>query len=219
MKLKLTHRLLLYIGALLIIAMGIAILLGSLQFNSIPIRSEGQGFLTLTRLALLLAGVIAVCFGVFCLSLPHRMKLGKTEFITRKTPSGELKISVQAIEAIISKSLAQYEEIKMQQLKVSQTKGGLEVDLRASLANNIVIPDAVNAISQHIHKQLHATLGVEAKAIRVIVDKADLQASASKYQLKNEELKLGVRETTQTAAADTVAAGNQKEGGVHGKTD
>lgn len=217
MKLKLTHRLLLYVGALFIILMGIAILLGSLQLNSIPVRSEGQGFLTPIRLALVLGGVIAISFGVFCLSLPHRMRQGKSDLVTQKTPSGELKISVQAIESIISKSLSGYEEIKMQQLKVSHAKGGLEVDMRASLANNISIPDAVNAIQQHIRRQLNATLGIDAREIRVIVDKADLQAAASKYQLKNEELKLDGKDSAKAEAGDAPAAENQQEGGVHGK--
>lgn len=208
-----------YIGALLMIVMGIAILLGSLQFNSIPIRTEGQGFLTMTRLALMLGGIIAIFFGAFCLSLPHRMRQGKSEFISQKTPSGELKISVQAIESIISKSLSQYEEIKMQQLKVSQVKSGLEVDLRASVANNIKIPDAVNAIQQHIRKQLNETLGIDAKEIRVIVDKADLQAAVSKYQLQNEELMLKSADAIEPMAKEVNATRDQQEGGRHGKTD
>ena len=188
MKLKLTHRLLLYVGALFMIVMGIAILLGSLQFNEIPIRTEGQGFLTLTRLALLFGGVAAVMFGLFCLSLPHRMKQGKADFVTQKTPSGEMRISVQAIETIIQKSLSQYEEIKLQQLQIINTRNGVEVDLKAALANNINIPQAVNALQKHIRQHLSATSGIDAKEIRIIVEKADTTASESQFQVKTESI-------------------------------
>lgn len=190
MKLKLTHRLLLYIGALFVMAMGIAILLGSLQLNEIPIRNEGEGFLTLTRLLLMVGGVLSIGFGIFFLTLPHRMKLTKTDFVTQKTPNGELKINVQAIETIAQKSLSQYEEIKLQQLQVNNTRSGVELELRASLANNINIPLAVTALQKHIRQQLKATLNIDAKEVRIFVDKADLTASASPYKISKEELNL-----------------------------
>ena len=190
MKLKFTHRLLLLIGALFIMVMGIAMLLGGLQLNEIPIRKEGQGFFTLTRLLLLLGGLLCLAFGAFFLTLPHRMKQGKADFVTQKTPSGELKINVQAIETIDQKSLSQYEEIKLQHLQVFNTRSGVELDLRASLANNINIPQAVTALQKHIRQQLKATLDIDAKEVRIFVDKADLTSSSSPYKIVPENLQL-----------------------------
>jgi len=97
MKLKFWHRIILLIGSILMVIIGGAILVGSLQFNEIPIRLAGEGFFTVTRMVLLFAGAITVFFGVFAFSLPGRMKISKNRFVVRKTESGEMRISVQAI--------------------------------------------------------------------------------------------------------------------------
>lgn len=190
MKLKLSHRLLLYIGALMLLAFGAAAILALVFYRQVVFSAEGQSFFTLTRLLLMAAALLLVLFGAFCLSLPHRMKLGKAEFITQKTANGEMRISMQAIESIISKSLTEHKEVKLQQLRVANTRSGLEVDVGASIAGNINMPLAVSAIQQHVRKQLQATTGVEAREVRVTIEKADLQANDSKYKVDAQELAL-----------------------------
>ncbi len=190
MKLKFTHKLVLFIGSLLMIAIGVAILLGSLQFNAIPIRMEGEGFLTLTRFLLLLSGLIVVGFGVFCMSLPHRLKQSKVEFVTQKTDTGELKISTQATESIVQKCLSQQDAAKLQSFKVQTVRNGVEVDLLVALANNVNIPKAVSEIQRHIKKTLKDTLNIDTKEIKVTVEKADLTSSSSNYRIKEDRLEL-----------------------------
>ena len=174
MKLKFTHKLILFVGSLLLIVIGAAILLASLQFNAIPIRAEGEGFLTSTRFLLLISGLIVVAFGVFCLTLPGKTKQAKLEFITQKTETGELKISTQAIEAIISKSFARQDAVMLLSSGVQPLRGGIEVNLQVSMANNINVPGAVSEIQKHIKKTLKDTLNIEAKEIKIAVEKADL---------------------------------------------
>ncbi len=188
MKLKVSHRLVLFIGALLMVFFGVAVLLGSLRFNQILIRKEEMGFFSLTRLGLLAGAALTIAFGLFCLMLPHLMKQSKAEFVTQKTPSGELKINVQAIESIIQKSLSSYEEIKLRHLKVNNTRAGIEVDAQASMAGNINIPLAANAIQKFIRQSLSASLGIDAKEVRVTVDSADMLAKESPYKIQEQEL-------------------------------
>lgn len=190
MKLKFTHSVVLFIGALMVILIGAGIILGSLQFNEIPIRMEGQGFFTLTRIGLMLAGILTILFSGFCLTLPHRMKQTKADYVLQKTPTGEMRISVHALTSIIQKSLSQYDEIKIQDLIVHSTKRGVEVDLRAYIANNINIPQAVEEIQKHVKQQLLATSGIDAREIRVIIVKADHADNKSKFQIDQNELNL-----------------------------
>lgn len=190
MKLKFTHTVVLFIGALLIILIGIAIIFGSLQFNEIPIRTEGQGFFTLTRIGLMLSGILTILFGVFCLTLPRRVKQPKSDFVLQKTPTGEMRISVHAINSIIQKSLSQHDEIKIQDLLVHNTKRGVEVDLRAAIANNINIPKAVEEVQKHVKQQLLATSGIDVKEIRVIIEKADHADNKSRFKVDPNTLDL-----------------------------
>jgi hypothetical protein len=69
---------------MLMVIIGGAILVGSLQFNEIPIRVEGEGFFTVTRLIFLLGGAITVFFGLFMFSLPGKMKIGRNRFVIYK---------------------------------------------------------------------------------------------------------------------------------------
>ncbi|NLW21574.1 MAG: alkaline shock response membrane anchor protein AmaP [Clostridiales bacterium] len=194
MRLKLAHRLILYIGSLLMVFFGVAVFFFSLRFNQLMIREEGVPFFSLARLGLLTGAALTIAFGVFCVTLPHRMKQGRTEFVTQKTQSGELKISVQAIESIVHKSLSEHEEIKLRQLKVTNTRAGIEVDVKAALAGNINIPLAVNAIQKYIRHSLSTTLSIDAREVRVIVVSADIQAKDSPYLIPKTALDMPKKE-------------------------
>lgn len=190
MKLKFTQLLGLFAGALLMVLFGAALILGAIKYNLFPVQAEGQGFFTLNRILLMLAGLMMIVFGAFCFTLPGRMKQNRTDFVFQQTPSGEMRISVQALVTIIQKSLAQYEEIKLQDLQVHSTRKGVEVDIKASIAKNINIPLAVNAVQKHVKQHLLATSGIDAREVRVIIEKADHADVKSDFQINPSELNL-----------------------------
>lgn len=196
MKIKFTDKLLLFVGSIFMVVVGAAILLASLQFNAIPIRAEGEGFLTLTRFALLFSGLVVMAFGVFCLSLPGKIKQTKLEFITQKTDTGELKISTQAVEAIVQKNLFNQDAVKLQSFIVQAVKGGVELNLHVSLANNINIPGAVNEIRRNIAKTLKDTLNIEAKEIKITIEDANLTSVRSPHRVSEDKLILPVEPET-----------------------
>lgn len=189
-KLKFSQRVVLLAGALMLIVIGAAILAGSLQFNEIPIRREGEGFFTIARLVLVVAGGLTILLGFFLLTLPHKLKAGRDSFVVQQTDSGEMRISVQAVESIVQKCLSQHEEIKLQSLQVVNTRGGVIVSLKADLAGNVNIPLAVSALQKHIRQHLSATAGIDAKEVRILVQSADNTVRTSPYLVKPEELSL-----------------------------
>jgi uncharacterized alkaline shock family protein YloU len=164
------------------------LVIAGLQFNEVPIRGDGEGFFSLNRLIILLMGLVTVLFGAFALSLPGRMKMGRSSFVIQKTASGEMRISVQAIESIVHKSIAEYKEIKMKALTVQAVRDGVIISLKVDLADNINIPLAVEAMQKHITKQVRATTGIEVKEVRILVESADTIVSDSPYAVKREEL-------------------------------
>ncbi|HSK69404.1 MAG TPA: alkaline shock response membrane anchor protein AmaP [Candidatus Limnocylindria bacterium] len=199
-KLSLWQRIALVFGAILMVFVGAAILIGSLQLSEIRISREGEGFFTVTRLAIAAAGALAILFGAFTLSLPRRMRASRDSYVLQKTDAGEMRISVQAIESIIRKCLGEHEEIKLQDLQVNNTRGGVVVNLKATLAENVSIPLAVAAIQKHVRKHLLATGGIDAKDVRVSVVNADSAVKESPYLIKPEEIRL-TRDTAAVGAA------------------
>ena len=188
MKLKVWHRIALFLGALLCLAVGIALVIAGLQFNEIPIRQEGDGFFTLNRLIILVMGLVTVLFALFTLSLPGRMKAGKNDFVLQKTGSGEMRISVQAIESIVHRSISEYKEIKLRDLSVQSARYGVIISLKVDLADSINIPLAVESMQKHITRQVRATTGIDIKEARILVESADTIVSDSPYAVKREEL-------------------------------
>jgi len=214
MKLKFWHRIILLIGAILMVVIGGAILIGSLQFNEIPIRVEGEGFFTVTRLIFLLGGAITVFFGLFMFSLPGKMKIGRNRFVIQKTESGEMRISVQAIESIIQKCFSQHEEIKLLNLQVVNTKSGVIIEMKISLAGNINIPMAVETLQKHIRQHLNATSGIDAKEIRISIENADSDIKESPYLVKTEELDLKEISSTNNKPDDAQKTSSKEKEGL-----
>ncbi len=188
MKLKVWHRIALFVGALMCLAVGAVLIVAGLQFNEVPIRGEGEGFFTVNRLLILLMGLVTLLFGGFALSLPGRMKAAKNNVVIKKTSSGEMRISVQAVESIVHKSIAEYKEIKLKDLGVQSVRDGVQISLKVDLADNVNIPLAVEAMQKHVARQVLATTGIEVKEVRILVDSADTIVSDSPYAVKREEL-------------------------------
>ncbi len=57
----------------------------------------------------------------------------------QKTSSGEMRISVQAIESIVHKSISEYKEIKKKAMAIQPVKDSVVINLSLDLADNINI--------------------------------------------------------------------------------
>lgn len=190
MKLKVWHRITLFGGAMLCLAVGVVLIVSGLQFNEIPIRQESEGFFTINRLIILLMGLVAILFALFTLSLPSRMKTGKSNFVLQKTGSGEMRISVQAIESIVNKSVSEYNEIKLRDLAVQSVRDGVVISMKVDLPNNVNIPLAVEAMQKHISKRVQVTTGIDVKEVRIMVESTDTIVGDSPFAVKQEEFAL-----------------------------
>ena len=66
MKLKFRHRVVLYMGAVVVLAIGMVLIIAGFQFSSIILRPEGKVF-TPIRLFVWLMGLLLVVYALFIL--------------------------------------------------------------------------------------------------------------------------------------------------------
>ncbi len=187
MKQGLINRAVLYIGAFLVAVVGVALVIAGLQFSDIPLRREGEGFFTLCRAAVLLAGVIVFAYGLFVLLLPHRTRKDKKRFIIQKSEGGELRIAVKAVESLVQKCVDMHQEMQTSSMEVFNRRDGLYIDLAISLAGNISIPLAAASLQKQIRQYLLASSGIDVREVRVSVETAEHDIQESPYLVETQD--------------------------------
>ena len=122
-------------------------------------------------------------YGVYIMSLPQKYRRSKEEFVVQQTATGELRISVKAIESLVQKCVATHEEMSLKSLNILNQRSGVLVDMRVALADNVSIPLAVAALQKQVKSYLLSAAGVEAKEVRVSVETTGGRAQTSSYIL------------------------------------
>ncbi len=180
MKVTILDRVVLFVGAFFTALVGVALVLAGLQTGGIEVGSAGlslrvQGWL------IVLFGALLFAFGVFLLSLPAKYRKRKEDFVVQPTDSGELRISVKAIESLVQKVFHEHPEATLNRLDILTQRDGVVVDMGISLADNVSIPLLVGALQKQISQHLLAAAGVDVHEVRVAVEMTESQIAASPY--------------------------------------
>ncbi len=165
MKVRFWDRLILFFGAVLCILAGAALFVAGLQ-----IRGLMEVLPLWTRGVCIAAGLLLAAFGVYLIVMPGRLGPKRTEFVVQRTDTGELRIAVKAIENLVQKCIDLHEEIKANSLNIINSREGVVVDLRVSLADNISIPLSIASLQKQIKQYLIASSGIEVREVRVSVE-------------------------------------------------
>lgn len=187
MKLKVYDRLLLALGAVLVLVSGICLFLLGLLIEGIPLQGLTQEPATLNRWVLLLAGGLLTLYGLYVLLMPHRYRRRREDFIVQQTATGELRISVRAIENLVQKCVSQHSDMSLKGIGIESRRDGVVIDLRLALPGNISIPLAVSALQKQVKDHLIAASGVDVREVRVSVETADSLAKGSPYETRMPE--------------------------------
>ncbi len=185
MRIKIWNRLILGIGGVYVTLSGVAFFLLGLLVESIPLRGLTQQPATLSRWVVIACGLLLFLFGLYILSFPGRQRRNKSTFIVQQTATGELRISLRAMESLVQKCLVQHSEMAMKGLSIENRRDGVIIDLKLALAGNVIIPQAVAALQKQVKDQVLASSGVDIKEVRVSVDTADGIARESPYIIGN----------------------------------
>lgn len=170
MKMKLFDRFILRFGAFLTLcAGGISIAAGILLIG----KDLGGGMvMTSIPYALIIAGAVAVIVSILNVVVVRKYASRRKAFVSQQTELGELRIAVSAIENLILKCVETHKEVKVQDMRIDNKRGAINVGLRVSMNSNVSIPHAVEQLQSQIKRYLAASSGIEVRDISVSVDNA-----------------------------------------------
>lgn len=184
MKIRILDRILVALAGLLMIA-GVAALAAQLFFGK-DVAGRVASWLNndSLRVYIIIAGILICAIGIYCVLLlfRHRGKNGK--FIMQRTESGELAISLKALESMVQKCLDQHKEVNAQSVSLDNQKGSLLILIRGTVAGGISIPLTVETMQQQIKQYVTACSGVEVKDIRVEIESSGPDAKDAPFAIE-----------------------------------
>lgn len=170
MKMKFWDRLILRFGAFLTLCAGaVSLAAGILLFG------KDLGDATVMKAvpyALVIAGALAIVISALNVLVARRYAARRRAFVTQPTELGELRIAVSAIENLILKCVETHKEVKVQDMRITNKRGAVNVEMRVSMNSNVSIPHAVEQLQTQIKRYLAASSGIEVRDISVSVDQA-----------------------------------------------
>lgn len=170
MKIRILDRILVALAGLLMLA-GCAALGAQLFFGK-DVIGWVSGILhnESLRVWLIIALVLLLALGCYCLLVLFRHRGRRGKFINQKTDNGELDISLSAMESMVQKCLDQHKELAVTQVHLENRSGSLGVEVFANAAGGISIPLSADLLEQQIKQYVTACSGVEVKDIRIQID-------------------------------------------------
>ena len=136
------------------------------------------------RVWLIIALVLILALGVYCVLVLFRHRGRKDKFIMQKTDNGELAISLKAMETMVQKCLEPHKELSVQSVHLENQKGGLLIKIRGTVAGGVSIPLTVDALQQQIKQYVTACSGVEVKDIRVQIESSGPDAKEALFAIE-----------------------------------
>lgn len=184
MKIRILDRILVALAGLLVLA-GCAGLAAQLFFGK-DVAGYATKLLTDPnyRIWLIIALVILLVLGLYCLLILFRHRGRRDKFVMQKTENGELSISLKAMESMVQKCLDPHKELSVQSVRLENQKGGLLIRIRGTVAGGVSIPLTVDALQQQIKQYVTACSGVEVKDIRVQIESSGEDAKESLYAIE-----------------------------------
>ncbi len=210
MKLRIADRVLVAIAGLLILSACAAVI--AQAFFQVDVTGFVARVFTSesvkARAAVIVGTILLFCLGGYCFFVLFRHRSRKDKFVLQKNDSGELNISIKALENMVAKCLEQHPEIKITSIFMQNQRDGLLIHLRGSVAGGVSIPLTVEAAQRQIKQYVTACSGVEIKNITVQIDASGPEAENAPFRitppvrpLLNEEAKVAQEKPAPAAEA------------------
>lgn len=184
MKIRILDRILVALAGLIMLAAGAA--LAAQLFFGKDVAGRVAQWLTdeHVRVYIIIAGILIFLLGVYCVMLLFRHRGKNGRFIMQRTESGELAISLKALESMVQKCLETHKELSAQTIELENDKGSLVVRICGSVAGGISIPLTVETLQQQIKQYVTACSGVEVKDIRVEIESSGPDATDAPFAIE-----------------------------------
>ena len=186
MKLRVADRILVAVAGILLIALCAGVVAQAF-FGADLIGTASRVFTSQSfraRAALVVLSVLLLALGLYCLFVLFRHRKRSDRFVTQKNDTGELAISVKALESMVFKCLESHDEIEVQGLNMANEKDGLLIRIRGTVAGGISIPLTMEALQRQIKQYVTACSGVEVKGIRVEIEASGPDAENAPFAIE-----------------------------------
>lgn len=213
MRLRVADRILVCLAGIILLACCAGIV-AQVFFGADLVGIAGKVFASESvrvRIAVIALAVLLLLLGIYCVFVLFRHRKRKDKFILQKNESGELAISVKALENMVQKCLEQHHELKAQNLYLENRKDGLLIRIRGTVSGGISIPLTVESLQKQIRQYVTACSGVEVKGIRVQIESSGPEASDAPFAIAPPSAKPLLREAEEKPVQPTVQAEAQKE--------
>lgn len=226
MKIRIADRILVAAAGLVLIALAVGVVAQTvfdvelIAFFADKLARFMETERVWTTVAVVIGAALLLLLGLYCLGvLVRHEKKGKRGFVMQKTETGELSISIKAIDGLVQKCVDRHEEIKVLSTALESTRDGLIVKLRIGLAGGVNIPLAVAALQKQIKQYVTSCSGVDVKEVKVRVENSDADGAESRYSVpllpeKAEPLPV-VEEAAESAAPEAEEAPAEKKRPLH----
>ena len=138
---------------------------------------------TWAKIAIVAACVLLLLLGAYCVLILFRHRGRRDKFITQKTESGDLAISLKAMETMVLRCLEPRKEIETQSIRLENQRDGLDILIRGTVASGISIPLTVDTLQKQIRQYVTACSGVEVKNIRVQIESSGEEAKNAPFAI------------------------------------
>ena len=135
------------------------------------------------KIAIGAACILLLLIGGYCVLLLFRHRSRRDRFILQKMESGDLAISLKALEKMVTRCLEQRKEIETQSVKLENQRDGLIIRIHGTVAGGISIPLTVDMLQKQIKQYVTACSGVEVKGIRVQIESSGEEAKDAPFTI------------------------------------
>ena len=172
MRIRILDRVLVAVAGVLLLAVSAAVV--AQIFFSVDVI----GFLTellakdseKVKIFAAAGAAVLLLLGGYCVLLLFRHRRRKDKFIIQKMESGDLAISLKAMDGMIQKCLDQHKELETQSVHLENQRDGLLIRIRGTVAGGISIPLTIDTLQKQIKQYVTACSGVEVKSIRIQIE-------------------------------------------------
>jgi len=138
----------------------------------------------------IIVGIVGLLFIFISLSFARLMlgKIQKEKTIAFNNPSGQVSVSLSAVEDLVRRLSLQMNECKDVRPDVIVNKKGIQIDLRIVLRSETNIPDLTLRLQELIKSKVQEILGVEEEiSVRIHISKI-ITKEEKKYPQEEEKV-------------------------------
>ena len=185
MKIRVLDRILVAVAGIVLLALCTAIV-AQVFFDTDIVRFISDRVNLNSRLFRIIAACIAgllLLIGLYCILMLFRHRSKRDKFILQKMESGDLAISLKALETMVSKCMEQHPEIQTEGIRLENQRDGLIIKIRGKVAGGISIPLTIDTLQKQIKQYVTACSGVEVKGIRVQIESSGEEAQDAPFAI------------------------------------